>query len=194
MDEGKKLPHVLDLLANTIVIVPAVSYMLYRLMNNSFPKSRERAYSAVLLPFPMMADRLLEFDVDLYHPRHPDHYFNDQGIHLQDPSADIIDGWSRGQFIGVKLIEVLLLASVEHIGGVPDRAGVRLHRQQGGRPASRFGRVSVYPVLLRADAVLSIIAFLLGLLIKRAGLAMQCILIYMLARISWWRYCVMCIS
>jgi ABC-2 type transport system permease protein len=93
---------------------------------------------------------------------------------------NIIDGWSRGSFIGVKLIGVLLLSlvctlvvllTVLGFGYFSGGAGAHVSVWQG----SRFLFFYFVQVLSY-----SMIAFVLSVLIKRSGLAIGLFLIYMI--------------
>jgi ABC-2 type transport system permease protein len=93
---------------------------------------------------------------------------------------NIIDGWSRGSFIGVKLIGVLLLSllctlvmmlTVLGFGYFSGRTGAPVSVWQGSRFLFfYFVQVVSY----------SMIAFVLSVLIKRSGLAIGLFLIYMI--------------
>lgn len=93
---------------------------------------------------------------------------------------NIIDGWSRGTFIGVKLVGVLLISllstlvvllTVLGFGYFTSHAGAHVSVWQGSRFLFfYFVQVISY----------SMIAFVIAVLIKRSGLAIGLFLIYMI--------------
>ncbi len=93
---------------------------------------------------------------------------------------NVIDGWSRSAFIGVKLVEVVLLSilstlvvflTVLGFGFFGSHAGVQVSVWQGSRFLFfYFVQVISY----------SMIAFVIAVLIKRSGLAIGLFLIYMI--------------
>jgi hypothetical protein len=93
---------------------------------------------------------------------------------------NIIDGWSRGAFTGVKLIGVLILSALSTLvvmltvlcfGYFTSKAGTHVSVWQG----SRFLFFYFVQVLSY-----SMIAFVLSILVKRSGLAIGLFLIYMI--------------
>jgi ABC-type transport system involved in multi-copper enzyme maturation permease subunit len=93
---------------------------------------------------------------------------------------NIIDGWSRGQFIGVKLIEVLLLALLSTLVVFLTVLGFGYIGNKVPEGVSIWEGFRFIPFYFVQMLSYSIIAFLLGLLIKRAGLAISAFLAYML--------------
>lgn len=93
---------------------------------------------------------------------------------------NIIDGWSRGAFIGVKLVGILMLSvlstlvvllTVLGFGYFTKSAGTHISAWQGSRYLLfYFVQVVSY----------SMIAFVLSVLVKRSGLAIGLFLIYMI--------------
>jgi ABC-2 type transport system permease protein len=93
---------------------------------------------------------------------------------------NVIDGWSRGAFIGVKLIGVLMLSvlstlvvglTVLGFGYFTGKTGAHVSAWQGSRFLFfYFVQVISY----------SMIAFVIAVLIKRSGLAIGIFLIYMI--------------
>ena len=93
---------------------------------------------------------------------------------------NIIDGWNRGQFLGVKLLEILLLSAFTTlIVGLTALAFGRLGNKVPADisiwEGSRY--VAAYFVQMLAY---SLISFLMAIFIKRAGLAMGVFFIYLI--------------
>jgi hypothetical protein len=170
------------LLAITILSIPGINYMLYSLMDNSFPKHKGKSsilgspfalpdgwqtvsWNAALL-FILPAILIITLTTNEYTFK----------THRQN----IIDGWSRSQFISVKLFELLLLSLV--CTGVVFLTGLVFGTMANKVPegvsvwqGSQF--VFYYFVSMLSY---SAIAFVLTVLIKRAGLAIAAFLGYLL--------------
>lgn len=171
------------LLGITLISIPGFNYMLYNIMDNKFPKQRHGGPSLLGSPFAFPdvwqtvgwnAGMLFLIPAILIITLTTNEFT--YKTHRQN----IIDGWSREQFIRVKLIEVLLLSlgttlfvlltalAFGYIGNkVP--ADISVWKD------SRF--VFFYFVQMISY---SLIAFLLSILIKRAGLTMGIFFIYMI--------------
>jgi ABC-2 type transport system permease protein len=169
------------LLVMTILSIPGVHYMLFNLMNNSFPKNKGKnilgspfalpdgwqtvSWNATVL-FILPAILIITLTTNEFTFK----------THRQN----VIDGWSRGQFIAVKLFELLLLSIVctitvfltglvfgTMVNKLPD--GVSLWQN--------FSFVFYY--FISALSYFAI-AFVLTMLIKRAGLAIAAFLGYLI--------------
>ena len=94
---------------------------------------------------------------------------------------NIIDGWSRGQFISVKLIEVLLLSIfatlIVFLTVLAFGYAFKLPTDTDIFSWHNMRYVAFYFVQMISY---SLIAFLIGILIKRAGLAMGVFFIYLI--------------
>jgi ABC-2 type transport system permease protein len=170
------------LLGITAVSIPGINYMLYNLMDNSFPKNHGKSILGTPFGFPDIwqtaswnAGMLFLIPAILIITLTTNEFT--YKTHRQN----IIDGWSRQQFIGVKLIEILILSvfttlilvltalAFGYLGNkVPE--GISVWSE------SRF--VFFYFVQMLSY---SLIAFVLSILIKRAGLAMGLFFIYLIA-------------
>jgi ABC-2 type transport system permease protein len=170
------------LLAITILGIPGLSYALYNLMNNSFPKGKG-GQSILGSPFAFpdvwqniswnsgwtfIIPAILVITLTTNEFTYKTHRQN------------IIDGWSRSQFIGVKLIELVLLSLLSTIvvlltvlafGFIGNKVPEGVQVWHG----VRF--IFLYFVQMLS---FSMIAFLLAMLIKRAGLAIGAFLMYIL--------------
>src|ERR1700753_3570998 len=101
------------LLAITVLSIRGINYMLYNVMNNSFPKVKGRSILGSPFAFPDVwqttswnASLLFIIPAILIITLVTNEYT--YKTHRQN----IIDGWSRQQFVLVKMIEVLLLSVV----------------------------------------------------------------------------------
>jgi hypothetical protein len=170
------------LLAMTILSIPGLTYMLFDLMKNSFPKGNGKAILGSPFAFPD-AWQTISWNSTLLFilPAILIITLTTNEFTYKTHRQNIIDGWSRGQFIGVKLFELVLLSAVCTLvvfvttlvsGAVANKlpAGASLWQD------SQF--LFFYFVQLLSY---STIAFLMALLIKRAGLSIAAFLIYMLA-------------
>jgi ABC-2 type transport system permease protein len=169
------------LLAITIAIVPAVTYLLYNLMNNSFPKVKGKSLFGSPFAFPdvwqtVSWNSTLTFII----PAILIITLTTNEFTYKTHRQNIIDGWSRGQFIGVKLIEVVLLALLSTVVVMLTTIGFGYFGNKIPDGVSIWAGFRFIPFYFVQMLSYSMIAFLLALLIKRAGLAISVFLIYML--------------
>jgi ABC-2 type transport system permease protein len=167
------------LLSITIVSIPGFNYMLYDMMGNSFPKMHGKSIFGSPFAFPDVwqtvtwnAGLLFLIPAILIITLISNEYT--YKTHRQN----IIDGWSRRQFIGVKLLEVLLFSvfttaviilTVLAFGYFGNKTDAGVSVWQGSRYAAFF-----FVQML----AYSLIAFILAMFIKRSGLAMGLFFIY----------------
>lgn len=198
------------LLAIAVLSIPAVNYMLFNIMKNSFPKGRGAAAilgspfgfpdvwqtvswnSSLLFLIPAILIITLTTNEFTYK------------THRQN----IIDGWSRRQFVSVKLVEVFLLSVLTTIavlltaflfgyfnnktGAGAAGTGIGVAGVPGpGAGIPGTGTATTASVSTWQDSRFvffyfvqmlsySLIAFLMALFIKRAGLTMGLFFIYMI--------------
>jgi ABC-2 type transport system permease protein len=167
----------------TILSIPGLNYAIYDLSNNSFPKGKG-VQSIVGSPFgfPDVWQTVSWNSSMLFIiPAILIITLTTNEFTFKTHRQNIIDGWSRRQFLSVKLVELLILAVVCTIvvfvttlvfGCIANK----VTPGQGVWQDSRF--VIFYFVQLLSY---STIAFLLALFIRRSGLAIGAFLIYMLA-------------
>lgn len=169
------------LLAITIAIVPAFSYSLYNLMNNSFPKVRGKSAFGSPFAFPdvwqtVSWNSTLTFTI----PAILIITLTTNEFTYKTHRQNVIDGWSRGQFIGVKLIEVGLLTLLSTVVVLLTAVGFGYFGNKVPVGVSVWEGFRFMPFYFVQMLSYSMIAFLLGLMIKRAGLAISAFLMYML--------------
>jgi ABC-2 type transport system permease protein len=169
------------LLAITIAIVPAVTYSLYNLMDNSFPKNKGKSILGSPFAFPdiwqtVSWNSTLTFII----PAILIITLTTNEFTYKTHRQNIIDGWSRGQFIGVKLIEVGLITLLSTIVVMLTALGFGYFGNKVPDSVSVWEGFRFVPFYFVQMLSYSMIAFLLGLLIKRAGLAISVFLMYML--------------
>lgn len=169
------------LLAITIAIVPACSYAAYNLMNNSFPKVNGKSILGSPFAFPdvwqtVSWNSTLTFII----PAILIITLTTNEFTYKTHRQNIIDGWNRGQFIGVKLIEVGLISLLSTVVVMLTALGVGYFGNKVPDGVSVWEGFRFIPFYFVQMLSFSMIAFLLGLLIKRAGLAISIFLMYML--------------
>lgn len=170
------------LLAMTILSIPGLNYVIYDLMNNSFPKTKG-GQSVVGSPFAFPdAWQTVSWNSSMLFiiPAILIITLTTNEFTFKTHRQNIIDGWSRRQFLSVKLVELLLLAVVCTIVVfvtvlVFGCIGNKVALGQSIWQDARF--LFFYFVQLLSY---STIAFLMALLIRRSGLAIGAFLIYML--------------
>ncbi len=169
------------LLAITIAIIPACSYGAYNLMNNSFPKVNGKSILGSPFAFPdvwqtVSWNSTLTFII----PAILIITLTTNEFTYKTHRQNIIDGWSRGQFIGVKLIEVGLISLLSTVVVMLTALGVGYFGNKVPDGLSVWEGFRFIPFYFVQMLSFTMIAFLLGLLIKRAGLAISIFLMYML--------------
>ncbi len=170
------------LLGMTILSIPGLNYLIYSVMNNKFPKPKTgKSFIGSPFAFPD-AWQTVSWNSTLLFiiPSILIITLTTNEFTYKTHRQNIIDGWSRRQFISVKLFELLLLSIVCALtvfltaivfGCVANKLPADVSLWQD----VRF--VFFYFVQMIS---FSTIAFLMTLLIKRPGLAIAAFLIYML--------------
>jgi ABC-2 type transport system permease protein len=168
------------LLAITIVSIPAFNYTIYDLTDNSFPKIRGQSIFGSPFAFPDAWQTIAWTSTQLFIiPAILIITLTTNEFTYRTHRQNIIDGWSRTQFIYVKLIEVLLLSILTTIVVFLTCVyfGTVLNKRPDTVPLfSNLRFVFFYFVQMISY---STIAFLLSMFIKRAGLSMGIFFIYM---------------
>ena len=168
------------LLAITVVSIPAFNYMLYNIITSNTPSGAQMLLGSPFA-FPNVW-QTVSWNASLLFiiPALLIITLTTNEFTFKTHRQNIIDGWNRGQFVSVKLLGVLLLSIVCTLtmtltavgfGCVGKTAATAIFTQQD----SRF--IFFYFVQILSY---SFIAYLLSMLIKRAGLAIGAFLIYMI--------------
>lgn len=170
------------LLAMTILCIPGLSYFLFSVMKNQFPKTK----GAVMLlgspfAFPDVWQTISWNSTLLFIlPGILIITLTTNEFTYKTHRQNIIDGWSRQQFIMVKLFELVLLSLLTTLVVFLTIMGFgfianTVPKDHSIWEGSRF--LFFYFVQMISY---SMIAFLMAMLIKRAGLTIGAYLIYML--------------
>ncbi|HXD76983.1 MAG TPA: ABC transporter permease [Puia sp.] len=170
------------LLGIIVVSIPAFNYMWYNILDNSFPKGKGgRSMLGSPFSFPDGWHTISWFSSLLFIlPAILIITLTTNEFSFKTHRQNVIDGWSRGQFIGVKLIGILLLSvlgtlvvmlTVLGFGFLGSKGAVHGNIWQGSR------YLFFYFVEMLSY---SMISYVLSILIKRSGLAIAIFLIYML--------------
>jgi ABC-type transport system involved in multi-copper enzyme maturation permease subunit len=169
------------LLIITVVSIPAFNYMLYNILDNSFPKGRAKGILGSPFAFPDVwqtvswnASMLFIIPAILIIT------LTSNEFTYKTHRQNIIDGWSRGRFIAVKLTGVLLFSILTTIVVLLTALafGYIANKLPQGVSAWQESRFVLFFFVQMISY--SLIAFLLSVLIKRAGLAMGVFFIYMI--------------
>lgn len=169
------------LLAICIICIPAFNYVIYDQMNNSFPKIKGKSILGSPFEFPDVWQTVSwNSSLLLLIPAILIITLTTNEFTYKTHRQNVIDGWSRSQFINVKLLEVLLLSVFLTLiviittlcfgyftNPIPPGISIWAHLRFSG-----FFFIEMLSY--------SMIAFLLSMLIKRAGLAMGAFFIYMI--------------
>jgi ABC-2 type transport system permease protein len=169
------------LLIITVVSIPAFNYMLYNILDNSFPKGRGKQILGSPFGFPDVwqtvswnASMLFIIPAILIIT------LTSNEFTYKTHRQNIIDGWSRGRFIGVKLTGVLLLSVLTTLVVMLTALafGYFANKMPEGISAWKESRFVLFFFVQMISY--SLIAFLISVLIKRAGLAMGVFFIYLI--------------
>ncbi len=170
------------LLAMSLLCIPGLNYLIYDLMNNSFGKVNGKAILGSPFAFPDAWQTITWNSGWLFIlPAILIITLTTNEFTYKTHRQNIIDGWSRMQFITVKLFELLLLSlastlvlilTVLAFGCIANKPG----------PGQSIWQESRYIIFYFIQMLsYSMIAFLLSMLIRRAGLAIGAFLIYKIA-------------
>jgi len=168
------------LLAITIVSIPAFNYTIYDLTDNSFPKMRGQSIFGSPFAFPDTWQTVSWVSTQLFIiPAILIITLTCNEFTYRTHRQNIIDGWSRSQFIYVKLFEVLLLSVLTTIVVFCTSIYFGTVLNKLPENASLFSNTRFVFFYFVQMISYSVIAFLLSTLIKRAGLSMGIFFIYM---------------
>jgi hypothetical protein len=169
------------LLGITVISIPGINYMLYNLMDNSFPKSKGKSILGSPFAFPD-AWQTASWNASLLFliPAILIITLTTNEFSYKTHRQNIIDGWSRSQFIGVKLIEVLLLSILATIVVALTALGFGFLGNKVPEGISVWTESRFVLFYFVQVLSYSLIAFVLSILIKRAGLAMGVFFIYLI--------------
>lgn len=169
------------LLAISIISIPAFNYVIYDVMDNSFPKINGKSLLGSPFAFPDVWQTVsFNSGLLLLIPAVLIMTLVTNEFTYKTHRQNVIDGLSRSQFINVKLLEVFLLSlfmtvivflttlAFGYFGNSP-RAGVSI-----------FGEVRFTGFFFVEMLSYSMIAFVISMFVKRAGLAMGIFFIYMI--------------
>ena len=170
------------LLGMTILSIPGINYLVFSLLKNKFPTANGKSFVGSPFAFPD-AWQTVSWNSTLLFiiPAILIITLTTNEFTFKTHRQNVIDGWSRQQFISVKLFELLLLsiACTLTVFLTALVFGCVVNKLPAGVPLWQDVRfVFFYFVQMLSY---STIAFVMTLLIKRAGLAIAAFLIYMLA-------------
>jgi len=173
------------LLIITVISIPAISLMFYNIFDNSFPKMKGNKMATTIFGSPFAFPDVWEtvsWNATLLFliPAILVITLTTNEFTYKTHRQNVIDGWSRGQFIRVKMLEVLLLSVFTTLIVFITTLcfgyfGNTVPAGTSPWPGSRFAFFYFVQMLSY-----SMIAFLLALFIKRAGLAMGVFFMYMI--------------
>ena len=168
------------LLIITIVSIPAFNYSIYDFGNNSFPKVRGQSFIGSPFAFPDVWSMVTWVSSLLFIiPAILIITLTTNEFSYRTHRQNIIDGWSRKQFIYVKLFEVLLISILTTIVVILTCLffGFVLNKTPENTPIFKNVRFIFFYFIQMISY--STIAFLLSMFIRRAGLSMGIFFIYM---------------
>ena len=169
------------LLLITIVSIPAFNYTVYDLTNNSFPKIRGKNILGSPFAFPEVWQTVSwNSTLLLLIPAVLVITLTTNEFTYRTHRQNIIDGWSRNQFINVKLFEVLLLSVLTTFMVFLTTLFFGYFTNTVPADFSIWHQSRFLFFFFVQMISYSLIAFLFGMFVKRAGLAMGVFFIYMI--------------
>ncbi|MEJ7767290.1 MAG: ABC transporter permease [Chitinophagaceae bacterium] len=169
------------LLLITVVAMPAFNYVVYDLMNNSFPKVNGKSLLGSPFAFPDVWQTVAwNSGMLLIIPAILVITLTTNEFTYKTHRQNVIDGLSRNQFVNVKMLEVLMFSIlVTAIVFTTTLAfGYLANKPQPG--ISAFQDIRFTGFFFVEMLSYTMIAFLISMLVKRAGLAMGIFFIYMI--------------
>jgi ABC-2 type transport system permease protein len=169
------------LLGIITVCVPAFNYVVYDFTDNTFPKFNGQSllgnpfsFPYVWITVPYNAGMLLFMPAILIITLLTNEYT--YRTHRQN----IIDGWSRSQFIYVKLVEILFLAIFVTAIVIATCFFFGILTATGKQPFPGWEQFRYVFYFFIEMLDYSMIAFLIAMLVRRAGLAIGIFFLYMI--------------
>ena len=169
------------LLAISIIAIPSFNYVIYDLMDNSFPKINGKSILGSPFAFPDVWQTISwNSSLLLLIPAVLIITLTTNEFTYKTHRQNVIDGWSRAQFINIKLLEVLLFSGFLTLVLVATTLGFGYWTNKVP-PGTKIFQHARYAGFFFVEMLsYSMIAFLMAMLIKRAGLAMGAFFIYMI--------------
>jgi hypothetical protein len=170
------------LLLLILVSIPAFNYMVFDLTDNSFPKDSKQVKEMILgrpFNFPTIwqttgwISSLMLFIPSLLIITITTNEFTYK-THRQN----IIDGWARSEFIMVKMVEVLLLALFTTLLVFLSTIWIGNLTAEAGSQVNQFDNIKNLGYFFIEALSYMMLAFLLSVLVKRAGLVMGIFFLY----------------
>ena len=169
------------LLLISVTSIPAFNYVIYDMMDNSFPKIKGQSILGSPFAFPDVWQTVAwNSSLLLLIPAILIITLTTNEFTYKTHRQNIIDGLARGQFINVKLIEVLIFSIL--ISLIVFATSIAFGYFGNKIPAgiSMFHEAKFAAFFFVEMISYSLIAFFISMLIKRAGLSMGIFFIYMI--------------
>lgn len=167
------------LLLISAVSIPAFNFVIYDMMDNSFPKINGKSFLGSPFGFPDVWQTVAwNSSLLLLIPAILIITLTTNEFTYKTHRQNIIDGWSRSQFINVKLLEILFLSIFMTLVVFGTSLAFGYGKVQGAVAVLQDLRFTGFFFVEMISY--SLIAFLISMLIKRAGLAMGVFFIYMI--------------
>lgn len=169
------------LLLISIISIPAFNYVIYDLFDNSFPKVNGKSLLGSPFAFPDVWQTVSwNSSLLLLIPAVLIITLTTNEFTYKTHRQNVIDGLSRNQFITVKLIGVLLLSLLITIVVFITTLGFGYFANKPQAGVTVFSQLRFTGFFFVEMLSYGLIAFLMSMFIKRAGLAMGLFFIYMI--------------
>jgi hypothetical protein len=169
------------LLGISLISVPAFNYVLYDTMDNSFPKINGKSLLGSPFAFPDVWQTVAwNSSILLLLPAILIITLTSNEFTYKTHRQNVIDGLSRSQFINVKLVEVFILSILFTLVVFLTSLGFGYFGNKVLTNTQVWTDVRFTCFFFVEMLSYSLIAFLITILIKRAGLSMGIFFIYMI--------------
>jgi len=167
------------LLVLMTVAIPSFCYIVYDGTDNSFPKMNGKSILGSPFSFPEVWATIPWFaSLVLFIPAVLIITLSTNEFVFKTHRQNVIDGWSRGQFISVKIVEVFMLSVYITLLVFITCLAFGYASAKPGETVDAF-KNSRYIWFFFIEAIsYSMVALVISLLIKRAGLAMGIFFLY----------------
>lgn len=169
------------LLLISVISIPAFNYTFYDMMDNTFPKINGKSVFGSPFAFPDVWQTVAwNSSLLLLIPAILIITLTTNEFTYKTHRQNIIDGWARSQFINVKLIEIFILSIFLSIIVFLTSLAFGFYGNKVPAGISIYQDIRFTGFFFVEMISYSLIAFLISMLVKRAGLSMGIFFIYMI--------------
>lgn len=169
------------LLAAIVVCIPAFNYVIYDVTDNSFPKFNGQSILGNPFSFPNVWSTVpFNSGILVFIPAVLVITIFTNEYTFRTHRQNIIDGWSRTTFIHLKIFEIFLLAIFISLVVVLTCLWFGFITRKSGQPGAGWQQLRFILFFFIEMLDYSLIAVIISLLVRRAGLSIGIFFLYMI--------------